>query len=73
MDAWLGAGPAVLLHHGPEHARLLRSMLGTTGAAGNLVNDAHLAALATEHKATIVSFDDDFVRFPGVRWERPPT
>lgn len=72
VDAWLGVGPAVLLHPGPEHARLLRSMLSTTGAAGNLVNDAHLAALATEHKATIVSFDDDFARFPGVRWERPP-
>lgn len=71
MDAWLAADPAVLLHPGPEHARLLRSALSTTGAAGNLVNDAHLAALALEHKATIVSFDDDFARFPGVRWERP--
>lgn len=39
-------------------------------AARNLVNDAHLAALVLKNKATFV-FDDDFVRFPGGRWEHP--
>jgi predicted nucleic acid-binding protein len=29
--------------------------------------DAHLATLALEHDATIVSFDRDFQRFEGVR------
>ncbi len=38
---------------------------------GNLTDDAHLAALALDHKATVVSFDSDFSRFPGIRWERP--
>jgi len=38
---------------------------------GNLVNDAHLAALAIEHRADIVSYDIDFVRFTDVRWRRP--
>lgn len=71
VDAWLEAGPAVLLHPGPAHARHLRSLLDSSGAAGNLVNDAHLAALAVEHKATVVSYDDEFRRFPGVRWQRP--
>ena len=42
-----------------------------TITAGNLVNDAHLAALAVEHAAEVVSFDRDFGRFPGLRW-RPP-
>ncbi|NMD45782.1 MAG: type II toxin-antitoxin system VapC family toxin, partial [Propionibacterium sp.] len=37
----------------------------------NLVNDAHLAALALEHRAEIVSYDNDFARFEGVRWRRP--
>jgi len=45
--------------------------LAQTGRAGNLVNDAHLAALAVEHDAEVVSFDSDFARFPGVRWRRP--
>ncbi|MGC1208611.1 MAG: DUF5615 family PIN-like protein, partial [Ornithinimicrobium sp.] len=49
----------------------LRSALGQTGRGGNLVNDAHLAALAQENRATVVTFDSDFGRFTGVRWEMP--
>ena len=45
-------------------------MLGTIvrecGPAGNLVPDAHLAALAVEHGLTVVTTDTDFGRFPGV-------
>jgi len=35
------------------------------------VSDAHLAALALEHGAEVVSFDADFGRFEGVSWHRP--
>ncbi len=35
------------------------------------MSDAHLAALAVEHAATIITYDNDFGRFAGVRWERP--
>ena len=38
---------------------------------GNLVNDAHLAALAIEHRARIVSYDSDFGRFDDVRCDTP--
>jgi len=41
------------------------------GAAGNLVSDAHLAALAIEHGAELCSADRDFGRFPGLRWMNP--
>jgi len=68
---WLSARSAHVLHPGPTHPQLMRDLLQAAGAAGNLVNDAHLAALALEHKTSVVSFDDDFDRFPGVRWERP--
>lgn len=71
VDAWLGAGPAVVVGPGPQHARILRRLLDQVGAGGNLVNDAHLAALALEHGCTIVSFDHDFGRFEGVRWVTP--
>jgi predicted nucleic acid-binding protein len=40
---------------------------------GNLVSDAHLAALAVEHRCTVVSYDNDFSRFDGVLWEQPGT
>ena len=50
---------------------MLRGLLRPTGTAGNLTTDAHLAALAIEHGADIVSYDRDFARFPGVRHRLP--
>ena len=54
-----------------RHLDRLHDLLVPLGQGGNLVNDAHLAALALQYEATVVSFDNDFSRFPGVRWERP--
>ena len=71
VDAWIGAAAAVVVTPGAEHARIVRRLLGAVGIGGNLVNDAHLAALAVEHRAVVVSFDNDFARFDGVRWEEP--
>lgn len=73
VEGWLAAGPAVVVEPGRRHLELLRTLLREAGTAGNLVNDAHLAALALEHDAEIVSFDTDFARFAGVRWRPPPT
>lgn len=72
VDAWIGAAPAVLLEPAPDHAQVVRRLLLDVSAGGNLVNDAHLAALAIEHRCDIVSFDNDFSRFPGVTWSLPP-
>ena len=57
----------------PDHRHLDRmaDLLAATGRGGNLVNDAHLGALALQYDATVISYDNDFGRFPGVRWERP--
>jgi toxin-antitoxin system PIN domain toxin len=71
VDAWLGAAPAVVIEPTVDHARVLRSLLEPIGAGGNLVNDAHLAALAIEHRCGIVSYDRDFARFPGVTVHTP--
>jgi hypothetical protein len=49
----------------------LRGLLRDTGTAGNLTTDAHLAALALEYGAGIVSFDRDFARFSGVKHRLP--
>lgn len=68
---WLGAPGAVVLQTGRHHLALLSGFLHEAGTAGNIVNDAHLAALAVEHDAEIVSYDGDFARFAGVRWRRP--
>jgi toxin-antitoxin system PIN domain toxin len=71
VEAWLGAPAAVVAQPTPRHASLLRGLLRDTGTAGNLTTDAHLAALALEHGADIVSFDRDFARFPGVQHRLP--
>lgn len=71
VDAWIAAGPAVVVEPTPRHGSVVRDLLRTVGVGGNLVSDAHLAALAIEHRCSVVSFDNDFSRFPGVDWVRP--
>ncbi len=60
---WLEARASVTLEPTRRHLPLLRGLLERAGTAGNLVGDAHLAALALEHGATVISFDRDFERF----------
>lgn len=72
VDAWLGAAPAAVVEPTVRHGHIVRQLLGELGSGGNLVNDAHLAALAIEHRCAIVSFDNDFSRFTGVDWAAPP-
>ena len=71
VEAWLGQSAAVVLHPTLRHAFVLRGLLESAGSAGNLVSDAHVAALAVEHGATVVSFDRDFGRFAGLPWIHP--
>ena len=53
-----------------EHASVLGLLLDGN-VTGNLVADAHLAALAIEHGLTVCSADTDFARFAGVSWLNP--
>ena len=71
VEAWLAQPTAVVLEPTSRHAHVLTGLLTATGTGGNLTSDAHLAALAVEHQATVVTYDRDFGRFPGVSW-RPP-
>lgn len=67
VERWLAAAPAIVVEPGRRHLSIVRGLLAHAGTAGNLVGDAHLAAVALEHGATVVSFDRDFGRFEGVR------
>ena len=71
VESWLQFPQAVMLEPGPRHLGIMRSLLEPIGTAANLTTDAHLGALAIEHNAELVSFDNDFARFPGVRWTMP--
>ncbi len=54
-----------------RHADVLTGLIDRYRIAGNLVPDAHLAALAIEHGLEICSADTDFARFTEVRWHNP--
>ena len=71
VGGWLSTEVATTVSEKPDHWRTLREILGETGTAGNLTTDAHLAALAITHDATLVSCDNDFARFADLRWENP--
>lgn len=68
---WCSAPSAVIVNPTARHADLLSNLVLRVGARGNLVNDAHLAALAIEHRARIVTYDSDFSRFDSVGWDLP--
>jgi toxin-antitoxin system PIN domain toxin len=71
IDSWLDSSVATVVHPSERHASHMRDLLMPLGTAGNLTNDAHLAALAIEHGAELCSSDNDFSRFEGVRWTNP--
>ena len=71
IHEWLAAPSAYVLNPGERHPHILEDMLASAEQSGNLVNDAHLAALAVEHRASIVTFDRDFERFGSVRAYSP--
>ncbi len=68
---WLAQPSSVVLEPTPRHLEILASLLRETGTGANLTSDAHVATLAVEHDATVVTFDSDFDRFGGVRRVRP--
>lgn len=67
VDEWLDAPPATIVDPTTRHRDVLRGLLSDAGTAGNLTSDAHLAALAIEHGATLATFDADFHRFSGLK------
>lgn len=68
VDDWLAHPNTHIVQPGDRHADLLARLLLSVGTAGNLTNDAHLAAIAIEHNVEMVSFDHDFQRFPGLKF-----
>ncbi len=71
VDSWLQQPYVQPVVPGEKHWLIFRNLLRSTGTAGNLTSDAHLAALALEHDCEIYSSDHDFKRFPGVKHVNP--
>lgn len=71
MTEWFRSPSVSPLNPGTQHVTIFRNLLIAAGVGGNLVTDAHIAALAVEHQAEVHSNDSDFARFPGLRWRNP--
>lgn len=63
VTSWLAQPAAVTLTPARDHADTLFRLLDESGTAGNFTTDAHIAALAIESRAEVVTFDRDFARF----------
>jgi len=61
----------VVIVPGARHWDIFRRLCQTSGARGNLVPDAYLAALAIESGSEWITRDADYSRFAGLRWRRP--
>lgn len=62
---------AVVVAPGERHWNIFVELCVKTRATGNLVPDAHHAALAIESGCEWVTTDKDYARFPGLRWRHP--
>jgi hypothetical protein len=71
VEDWLAAGPTWIPEPTARHADLLQGLVVDGDLRGNLIPDAHLAALALEHGVGVCSADSDFARFPQLRWVNP--
>jgi toxin-antitoxin system PIN domain toxin len=71
VSEWMAQPVVRVVEPTDRHWALLAQVLEGAQAKGPLVTDAHLAALAIEHGATLYSTDSDFARFSRLRWRNP--
>lgn len=68
LRAILASPSLVLLAETPRHAEVMEEVIRASAASGNLMHDAHIAALCLEHGITeLFTGDRDFRRFSGLR------
>jgi toxin-antitoxin system PIN domain toxin len=71
IDEWLSLPAVMPLEAGPGYWMIFRELLRKAKISGKMVTDAHIAALAIEHDATLYTADRDFQRFAGLRVINP--
>jgi uncharacterized protein len=71
VQSWFEQPCVRVIQPTDQHWTILQQMLRSGNAVGNLVSDAHLAALAVEHNCVLHSTDADFSRFRGLKWKNP--
>ncbi len=71
VDEWLQFDNVTPIDAGTRHWELFKSSLLTPNVTGQDATDAHIAALAREHRAVLYTNDIGFQRFEGVKLKNP--
>jgi toxin-antitoxin system PIN domain toxin len=71
VSSWLDRPQCRVLAETEQHWAICAELLAKEKAVGPLVMDAHLAALAVEHGATLATTDRDFARFSELKTINP--
>lgn len=62
----------ILLNQTPNHIEVMMSVIEEAGVSGNLIHDAHIAALCIEHGISeLITGDRDFSRFDSLSLINP--
>jgi uncharacterized protein len=71
IQSWLVIPSVGIADPGERHWRNLADAAHGGQVRGPHVMDAHVAALAIEHGATLMTADRGFARFPGLKFKNP--
>lgn len=71
VESWMEQPAVAVLEQGDRYWSIFRRLLRDSQVRGNLVMDAHLAALSLEHGGTLFTTDKDFARFEDLRVTNP--
>jgi uncharacterized protein len=72
LSAILASPSLILLSETSRHADTCVAVVRASGVSGNLIHDAHIAALCLEHGVSeLVTGDRDFRRFDGLKIVNP--
>jgi toxin-antitoxin system PIN domain toxin len=72
VQAWVDAPAMTLIGEGPRHWATLGNIFSAARAAGPLIHDAKIAAIALAHSVSeLWTADRDFSRFPGLSVRNP--
>lgn len=71
VRSWLARPNVAIANPTDRHWEVLEATATAGQARGPLLMDAHVAALASEHGATLATTDRDFARFPRLKTVDP--
>ena len=71
VESWMQQPAVAVLEQGDRYWSIFRRLLRDSQIRGNLVMDAHLAALSLENGGTLFTTDKDFSRFDELRVTNP--